>query len=148
MKTNSISGKHQWFIDSFRTGQLCILPFVVLLFCISFQGVSQPVSGNLSLIPSATGFVTGTCNIEIPDVNDCTHILIELTDKTIDSTIFTREYIFDQVSGLPVGISWFREGNNVSLGVGTLPQSLGWSCMVKLKGASGNWSLPLEFISQ
>jgi hypothetical protein len=127
----------------------------IFLLCNLFYFVAmasleaQPVKASAKLAPAATtGYVTGTCFVALPDSTSWSYISVELSDRINETILFYHEYAFDQSNSLPAGISWVRQGLDVTLGIGTLPKKLGWVGKVKLKNNSGVWSPPMEFLFQ
>jgi hypothetical protein len=115
--------------------------FLFLIFFIS--GITSRaqlslVDVSISLTEITSTEFAGTCKLEISDSLDCSIIEVILLDATIDNVVFNREYIYDQAVGLPPGISWSRSGNNITLGLGTLPYVVNWNARVRLKDANGN----------
>jgi hypothetical protein len=139
-----------WFnrLKPFPIRLLCFFNLTFNLAIYSSSSFAQPVSASVNLEPSTAGFVNGTCYLTLSDSTSCTFISVELTDRISDSTLFSREYAFDEVTGLPNGITWFRQGLNVTLGVGILPVKSGWTGKIRLKNTAGEWSSAIEFLFQ
>ncbi len=160
MKT--IFNKKRWLLDQKQNFEIFIEPkpgnfrkskwriiYISLLVTVSISTIAQPTDGSVTFTPTSTsGFVTGIFYVSLPDSTSWSAIEIHLKDQIEDSVLFSREYAFDQTTGLPAGISWERNGTDVYLGTGTLPVRLGWQGRARLKNNSNTWSEYLEFIFQ
>jgi hypothetical protein len=121
---------------------------VVLILAGHLHSNAQSLSVSVTLTPAPNQMTSGVCAVTLPDSTGIDRIEVILRDRILDSAWFSHEFIFDQVSGLPAGLSWLRTGTLVTLGLGLLPRQPGWNGRVRLKDHSGNWSDPLEFIFQ
>jgi hypothetical protein len=124
--------------------------FVLSAICSSFSGavMAQNFTASVTLTPAANYMSAGVCQVTLADSSNTSRIELVLRDRVADSAWFSHEFIFDQVSGLPSGLSWQRNGVEVTLGLGLLPRQPGWNGRVRVKDASDNWSDPLDFIFQ
>ncbi len=118
-----------------------------LQFLIASTSKAQTFDASITMIPSALGYVNGSCQILLTETTNITNIEIELTNTVLDTVLFSYDYTYDQVNGLPQGLSFERVGNAVTLGLGTLPESLGWLGRIRTK-YNGSWTDYQEFLFQ
>jgi hypothetical protein len=126
-----------------------MITFVCLCIFIlksALPGIAQPTSARVSFTPSGPSNAVGMCHVTLHDSTGVQSIEVELTDLMKKEVLFTREFAFDQTSGLPTGITWYREGTKVQLGIGTLPKKLAWQGKVRLKDGSGQWGEAYTFL--
>lgn len=128
-------------------------PIMKLTFLFALQilfaaiSKSQTFDASVTMIPSSPGYVNGTCQILLTETNNISNIEIELTNTVLDSVLFSYDYTYDLVNGLPQGLSFQRVANEVTLGLGILPESLGWLGRIRAK-YNGSWTDYQEFLFQ
>jgi hypothetical protein len=120
--------------------------FFLLFFIASTTTTAQPASARVSFTPDGPSNAVGMCHVTLHDSTGVQSIEVELTDLMKKEVLFTREFAFDQTSGLLTGITWHREGTKVQLGIGTLPKKLAWQGKVRLKDGLGQWSEAYTFL--
>ena len=133
-------------MKSFRFYNICFVALIFLIFNTT-KSLSQNTSNGFRASVRITNG-QGICHVVLPDSVGWSSINLEIKDKIRDSVLFNREYVFDQTTGLPTGITWVRDGNDVYLGTGNIPSKLGYRGKVRLKDSSGQWGDPLQFIFQ
>ena len=111
-----------------------------------WESNAQPTSASISLTPESVDSSSGICQLILPSSDGWSAIEVVLRDLYNDQVIMTHEFEFDQTQGLPAGLSWVRNGNEVSLGLGSFPRKLAWKGKIRLKSTSNQWSEPFEFL--
>lgn len=124
--------------------------FLLSAICLPFNGavMAQNFTAGVTLTPAPNHMSAGVCQVTLTDSANTSRIEVILRDRIADSAWFSHEFVFDQLTGLPAGLSYQRAGNFVTLGLGLLPKQPGWNGRVRVKDSSGHWSDPLEFIFQ
>ena len=118
--------------------------FSLSMYC-SFAQLNI-VNSEMRMIVIGNNQVVGTCNIFINDTSICNIVSIELIDALNDNQIFSREFVFDQQIGLPAGVMWTRNGNDIEISMGNLPIHSVWKGRIRLKDTSSVWTQWHEFI--
>ncbi len=107
---------------------------------------SQPTDARVTFTPAGSGIVSATFFVNLPDSTGFTDVDIKLIDILEEVILFERNFVFDQTSGLPAGITWQRNGTEVNLSIGTHIQKIAYLGKVRLKNTAGNWSDWYEFL--
>jgi len=119
--------------------------FVLLCFPISSLN-AQPADAHVELSPTFSGNISAVFYVKLPDSTGFTDVDIKLIDSLDDVVLFERNFVFDQTSGLPSGITWQRNGTEVNLGIGSHIQKIAYMGKVRLKNTAGLWSDWYEFL--
>jgi hypothetical protein len=90
--------------------------------------------------------VQGISNISINDTLNCSAIEIELKDDLAGTVLLNHEFVFDQIAGLPAGMSWSRVGNQIEMVLGTFRAETVWKVRIRLKNLSGSYTSWTEFV--
>lgn len=146
---NSPFGKQAAFYDDRKTNRYsCSAHFTLLLGMLFFYSFTfaQPIDARISFTPATSGFLTATFNIQLLDSTGYSEVDVRLIDSIEDSILYSRSFLFDQTTGLPTGITWQRQGTNVQLGIGTIPERIAWLGKVRVKTTAGVWSDWYEFL--
>ena len=149
MKPNYPLLKKTMNIQLRKVKYLTTLAFILMCMIIYAPKASAQLSivdVSISLAANPAGQFVGTCNLVISDTLDCDLVAVELSDATVDSVMFYREFQYDQTTGMPSGISWNRSENHIILGLGSLSNMLNWKARVSLKDAQGSWTTWEEFL--
>ncbi len=101
---------------------------------------AQPVSAHVGFGSTSNSVANAKFHIQLPDSTGITDVEVQLFDGLKDTLVFNRVFIFDQTTGLPAGLSWFRQGEQVQIGIGTVPVRLVWQGKVRLRNNAAQWS--------
>ncbi len=134
--------KINWHVHEAFTQYTVML---ILLFNINYT-LAQPTDARVTFTVAPSGVVNGMFYVQLPDSAGYSNVDVQLIDTLEDSILFARNFVFDQTSGLPPGISWQRMGTELQLGIGTFPVRIAWLGKVRLKTSSGQWSDWYEFL--
>jgi hypothetical protein len=104
--------------DKIRT--MTIAAIILIAGCT--YSIAQSLSASVTLTPAPNQMTSGVCAVTLPDSTGISRIEVVLRDRILDSAWFSHEFFFDQVTGLPSGLSWQRTGTQVTLGLGLLPR--------------------------
>ncbi len=119
-------------------GFLYLFPFQF----ISAQSVLPPSDSYISIDNSI-----GTVMVSIMDSTNISDIEVNIGSKNSFNDLFSHSFAFDNITGLPAGLTYSRENLNLFLGVGTLSFPPTINVRVRTRDISGNWSSYLEYIS-
>jgi hypothetical protein len=108
--------------------------------------VGQPSDARVTFTLATNGFLTATFDVQLTDSIGYSEVDVRLIDSIEDSTLYSRSFLFDQTTGLPTGNTWQRQGTNVQLGIGIIPERIAWLGKVRLKTTAGVWSDWYEFL--
>ena len=151
MKPNQIrlSPKEKQPLCQFKKGftdknHLLKIPiwFLILFCCTSLQVNAQtPTDATLSFSSGQ-----GTFYVALPDSN-ISEIELNIGTKANLTDVFAHTYTFDQITGLPSGLTFSRNGLSTYLGLGAVTQQNVYNSKVRLKNTSGSWGNWYEIIS-
>ena len=143
-KLSILTGKYIASVVSKNKPTLAVFKFLVTLLCtfLLTEGKSQtPLDANLSISGNTINF-----SLVIPDTSDISEIELQIGSNENPSEVFEHTFIYDQTSGLPTGLTFARDGANISLGLGTLPALNIYHVKTRLKNGNGNWGDWYEFV--
>ena len=115
---------------------------ILFLTFLSLEGKAQtPLDANLSISSN-----TGIFSLVIPDSTNISEIQLQIGSNANPSEVFEHTFVYDQISGLPSGLSYSRAGVNINLGLGTLTPLNIYYVKTRLKNSSGSWGDRYEFV--
>ena len=125
-----------------------IVKFLVLIWCsiASVNVTAQTVTPPLDSYVSNTGG-TVTVFVALPDSTTTSEIEVSIGSKNNTGDLFSHVYLFDQISGLPPGLSFAREGTHLYLGAGAITLTNAYNVKIRLKNSSGSWSANYDYIA-
>ncbi|HMT28519.1 MAG TPA: hypothetical protein PKD91_04495 [Bacteroidia bacterium] len=116
--------------------------FLILFCCCTFYSNAQaPLDAAVSFSGNQ-----GYFKVMVPDTNDVSEIEMLVGTDDNASEMFSHIFTYDQVSGLPSGLSYSRTGNEINVGMGTVTLLNAYNAKVRLKNGSNSWSDWYEFI--
>ncbi|MBL0340012.1 MAG: hypothetical protein IPP71_03290 [Bacteroidetes bacterium] len=116
--------------------------FLILFCCCTFYSHAQaPLDASVSFSGNH-----GYFKVMVPDTNDVSEIEMLVGTDDNASEMFSHIFTYDQVSGLPSGLSYSRTGNEINIGMGTVTLLNAYNAKVRLKNGSNSWSDWYEFI--
>src|SRR5687767_6833747 len=91
------------------------ISFLVVMLFLYLNVIGQSTPKPLDALVTVTGN-QGTFYVELDDTIDVSMIEIGIGDLPGSDSLFNREYVFDQTTNLPSGISYLRNGSKVWMG--------------------------------
>jgi len=148
MKTKPKFQKQTAKFDSKSVFQKYLTFLLIIGWCFSWQTktYAQTPAPPLDSYVSFSGG-QGSVFLILPDTIGCSEIEVNLGSKTETGDLFTHDYVYDQESGLPSGLSYTRTGSDVIVGIGTVEVPPAFNVKIRLKNSSGNWSSWYEYIT-
>ncbi len=114
---------------------------VIFIFNIISAKAQTPLDANLSISNN-----TGIFSLVIPDSTNISEIELQIGSSEDPSEVFEHTFVYDQTSGLPNGLSYFRSGVTINLGLGTITPLNIYHVKTRLKNSSGSWGAWYEFV--
>ena len=114
---------------------------MIFIFSIMSAKAQTPLDANLSISSN-----TGIFSLVIPDSTNISEIELQIGSNANPSEVFEHTFVYDQTSGLPTGLSYSRDGVNITLGLGTLAPLNIYHVKTRLKNGSGSWGDWYEFV--
>jgi hypothetical protein len=90
--------------------------------------------------------MNATLTVELADTISVMELEVQLGSRESLSDLFSYSFMYDQTTGLPQGMSYSRQGNQVTLGLGEIAAYYTIFARVRLK-SSGSWSDWYAFVS-
>ena len=124
------------------------LLFILILFGVHSSAISQsaPPADAYAYFTSGTP-TPGFFKVTLPATQGIAAIKVRLGSAQGIYDLVDYVFVFDVTSGLPAGYSYARNNTELTLGIGSFEEPNTSFGEVLLQDASGNWSTPLQFIS-
>ncbi|MBU0765391.1 MAG: hypothetical protein KJ607_11215 [Bacteroidetes bacterium] len=90
-------------------------------------------------------FYSRTCRLLLPDTISIAAIHLVVGTSKDSADVFSHSFVYDQATGLPEGMSWSREGNEVHIGLFRTTDTDMHHYKVWLEDVNGNLSEPRYF---
>ena len=122
---------------------------VLLLFILTGNSLQAQSNFDAYVITSqpVNDVVEGTMFITLSDTSQIDLIEVKVGSKEGQADLANQQFTFDQISGLPAGMSWQRIGYQVTISLGSFAYSDLQFGYVKLKNNSGTWSDLFAFVT-
>ena len=133
-------------ISTFNTRMLMTF-FAFSIFLSASAQTAAPLDVTVSTASNGSGTVNVICYVLLQDTTATSQIQVQLGSMSDSTDIANYSFVFDQTSGLPSGYSYIRNGNNLTLNVGTIADVLTFFGRVRIKDSSGSWGDYFRFIS-
>ena len=118
-----------------------ILLTILFMSIFTYSKAQAPLDATVSFSGNE-----GFFKVVIPDTNDVNEIEILVGTDDNASEMFSHVFTYDQVSGLPSGMTYSRTGNEINVGMGAVTLLNAYHVKVRLKNGSNSWSDWYEFI--
>ena len=119
----------------------------IFFFYIIFSSCSHAQVNDATLMLNTISSSQVQCSVQI-EVSDTNLTAIEIglgSEKNL-TDLLLQEFEFDETNGLPSGMSYSRQGNIISIGVGSLDAQNYYFGKVRVKNSSLIWSDYYEFL--
>lgn len=119
------------------------ITFPLLLLIFSFQSihcVAQVENASLQLNPNSDTTAACTYVVELTDTMDVAVIEVALGTSGDYTDMFLYQFFFDQFTGLPAGMGYLRQGDQVEMQVGNIVLQEIYYGRVRIKNSAGQWS--------
>lgn len=120
--------------------------------CTAIKAVAQTdsvIDAYVTMETSANNpsLLEGTFVVILNDASAITNFEVKLGTSSGLSDVMSHTYAFDVTLGLPTGFTYLREGNKVTLGIGTYTDKSTYYGQARVQRSNGIWSQPLQFIA-
>jgi hypothetical protein len=134
--------------------RLKIIPIIIFFSCLFFlNGKSQSSLDNFtyqvyyqttSTDPAVfDSLCTRVCKVTVEDTSGLAAIKVKVGTTESAGDILQHDFVFDETSGLPTGLTFYREDNVIYLGLMQTYKADTYFYEVQLQDSEGNLSTPI-----